>query len=100
MPVARQTGRPRDQTGGELSLQPFLTRISSRIASSERSSRSMARARAAGVDPGGDIFIHGQGPRFQRVRGDWTDGCIAVRDREIEEVYAMVRNGTPVTITA
>lgn len=60
----------------------------------------VARARAAGVDPGGDIFIHGRGPRFQQVRGDWTDGCIAVRDREIEEIYAMVRNGTPVTITA
>jgi murein L,D-transpeptidase YafK len=62
--------------------------------------QDIARARAAGVDPGGDIFIHGRGPRFQQVRGDWTDGCIAVRDHEIEQIYAMVPNGTPVVILA
>jgi len=58
----------------------------------------IARARAAGRDPGGDIFIHGRGPRFGRIRGDWTDGCIAVRDHEIEEIWAMVPDGTPVVI--
>ncbi|MCB1397540.1 MAG: L,D-transpeptidase family protein [Rhodobacter sp.] len=58
----------------------------------------IARAQAAGRDPGGDIFIHGRGPRFGRIRGDWTDGCIAVRDREIEEIWAMVPDGTPVVI--
>ncbi len=55
-------------------------------------------ARARGVDPGGDIFLHGRGPKHRFARGDWTDGCIAVRDREIEEIYAMVRDGTPVLI--
>jgi len=61
----------------------------------------LARARAAGVEPGGDIFIHG-GPRPGRDRGgpDWTAGCIAVTNREVEEVYAMVRMGTLVTILA
>ena len=61
-----------------------------------------AYAAARGLDPGGDIFIHG-GPR----RGidpvgvrDWTAGCIAVTDREIEEIYAMVRDGTPIDIHA
>jgi murein L,D-transpeptidase YafK len=58
----------------------------------------IARAEEAGLDPGGDIFIHGRGPRFRHVRGDWTDGCIAVRDREMERIYAMVRDGTPITI--
>ena len=29
---------------------------------------------------------------------DWTEGCIAVTDDEIEEIYAMVRNGTPIMI--
>ncbi|CTQ34503.1 L,D-transpeptidase family protein [Jannaschia rubra] len=61
-------------------------------------------AYAAGQDrePGGDIFIHG-GPRRgidpTDVR-DWTAGCIAVTDRQIEEVYAMVRDGTPIDIYA
>jgi murein L,D-transpeptidase YafK len=55
-----------------------------------------------GVDPGGDIFIHGQpnGTRRRRRRGDWTAGCIAVTNPEIEEIYAMVGNGTPIRILA
>jgi murein L,D-transpeptidase YafK len=55
-------------------------------------------AQMLGVSPGGDIFIHGRGPQFRRARGDWTEGCIAIRDREMEIVYAMVRDGTAVTI--
>jgi murein L,D-transpeptidase YafK len=55
-------------------------------------------AAARGVNPGGDIFIHGRGPNFRRARGDWTDGCIAVTDRQMEVIYAMVRDGTPITI--
>lgn len=55
-------------------------------------------AAEAGVSPGGDIFIHGTGPRFRRARGDWTEGCIAVTDREMEDIYAMVRIGTPILI--
>jgi murein L,D-transpeptidase YafK len=57
-----------------------------------------AQAAERGVSPGGDIFIHGRGPNHRRARGDWTAGCIAVRDREIEVIYAMVRDGTPITI--
>ncbi|MCB1336391.1 MAG: L,D-transpeptidase family protein [Maritimibacter sp.] len=58
-----------------------------------------AAARAAGRDPGGDIFIHG-GPTEARDKGkaDWTAGCISVSDREIEEVYSMIRMGTPIDI--
>ena len=56
----------------------------------------VARAESAGVHPGGEIFIHGHGGR--RRRGDWTEGCIAVSDRQIEDIYAMVRNGTTVVI--
>lgn len=58
----------------------------------------IARAEANGWRPGGDIFIHGRGPRFQNARGDWTDGCIAVTDRQMEDIYAMVRDGTPIRI--
>ncbi len=56
-----------------------------------------AAAAADGRDPGGDIFIHGgQGKR--RQRGDWTAGCIAVSDREIEEIWQLVPNGALVVI--
>lgn len=59
------------------------------------------RARAMGKSPGGDIFIHGQRSPFRnrsKADGDWTYGCIAVSNREMEQIYAMVRNGTPITL--
>ena len=61
----------------------------------------LARARAMGARPGGDIFIHG-GPRRSedRRKRDWTAGCIAVTDSEIEEIWSMVPTGTPITILA
>lgn len=63
--------------------------------------RSAAAMR--GVAPGGDIMIHGIHNglgfigRLQRWR-DWTAGCIAVTDPEIEEIYRAVPDGTPVEI--
>lgn len=62
----------------------------------------IALAEAQGKSPGGDIFIHG-GPRRgidPMNKRDWTAGCISVTDRQIEEVYAMVQNGTPINIYA
>ncbi|NEY91095.1 L,D-transpeptidase family protein [Tabrizicola oligotrophica] len=50
-----------------------------------------------GKPPGGDIFIHG-GPNRKVTKQDWTAGCIAVTDRQMEMVYAMVKPGTPVQI--
>jgi murein L,D-transpeptidase YafK len=47
--------------------------------------------------PGGDIFIHGT-PKEFIGRPDWTYGCIAVADRDMEDLYAMVRDGTPIFI--
>ena len=58
-----------------------------------------AHARALGRPPGGDIFIHGT-PRRYRNEADWTAGCIAIGNRQIEEVYAMVNPGTPIFIHA
>jgi murein L,D-transpeptidase YafK len=56
-----------------------------------------AQARARGVDPGGDIMIHGgTPPGYWR---DWTDGCIALTNRQIEEVWRLVPVGTPITIS-
>lgn len=61
-----------------------------------------ARAAMYGRKPGGDIFFHGRGPdgraAFQAGKDDWTAGCIAVEDAEIEEIYAMLRKGTQVVI--
>ncbi|WP_424944457.1 L,D-transpeptidase family protein [Aliiroseovarius crassostreae] len=61
----------------------------------------IARAEAAGVRPGGDIFIHGQpngSGRFVTIPYDWTAGCIAVSDDEIEELWAITPDGTEVEI--
>jgi murein L,D-transpeptidase YafK len=63
----------------------------------------IAQARAAGIDPGGDIMIHGQPDRrgwlgWWRHRRDWTAGCIAVTDAEIREIWALVPDGTPIVI--
>lgn len=55
-------------------------------------------ARAMGKSPGGDIFIHGQRHPMRRDKGDWTWGCIAVSNEEMERIYAMVEDGTPITI--
>ncbi len=60
-----------------------------------------ARAKAAGVDPGGDIFIHGQPNGFGKlamIANDWTAGCVAVSDQEIEELWRITANGTQVEI--
>lgn len=57
----------------------------------------IARAEALGVDPGGNIFIHGT-PRELRREANWTAGCIAVTNREMEDIYAMVQDGTPIHI--
>ncbi len=57
-----------------------------------------AHARAVGRDPGGDIFIHGGRRKGDPKRPDWTAGCISVPDHKMRDIYAMVRNGTPITI--
>ncbi|WP_417523367.1 L,D-transpeptidase family protein [Marinovum sp.] len=56
------------------------------------------RAREAGVKPGGDIFIHGRPWKNRKGGQDWTAGCIAVKNSEMRDIYAMVRDGTPITI--
>jgi murein L,D-transpeptidase YafK len=61
------------------------------------------RARKLGVKPGGNIEIHGLDSKYAWVGSlqrqvDWTDGCIAVTNSEIEEIWPLVRVGTPVEI--
>jgi murein L,D-transpeptidase YafK len=62
-----------------------------------------AEARRRGCSPGGDIFIHGLGKEFAHVgklhrNTDWTLGCVAVTNEEIEEIWAAVELGTVVEI--
>jgi len=61
------------------------------------------RAKELGVSPGGDIMIHGIKNGYSWIgdlhKGfDWTNGCIAVTDKEIEEIDRLVPNGTLVEI--
>lgn len=56
-------------------------------------------ATLVGARAGGDIMIHGLGPEGRALnRPDWTAGCIAVSDEEIEDIYAMLRPGVPIVI--
>lgn len=64
-----------------------------------------AEAQKNGYSAGGNIMIHGfpnKSPaflfRFIHAYRDWTAGCIAVSNKEIEEIYDMVRDGTPIRI--
>ena len=59
-----------------------------------------AYARSRGRSPGGEIFIHGQ-PNWLpagRLPGDWTDGCIALANGEISELWRLIPDGTPIEI--
>lgn len=63
--------------------------------------QDIAYADFVGRPPGGDIFIHGRGPEGNQLapkNRDWTAGCIAVTDDEIEEIYPMLRAGVPIYI--
>lgn len=61
--------------------------------------RDYAYASEVNLSPGGDIFIHGQPNGLAgRAPGDWTDGCIALSNAEIEELWALVPDGTDIEI--
>ncbi|MGH8264766.1 MAG: L,D-transpeptidase family protein [Steroidobacteraceae bacterium] len=62
-----------------------------------------ARARALGYFPGGEVMIHGVTSRFAWLGRaqqlfDWTAGCIAVTNDQIEEIARVVPDGTPIEI--
>ena len=65
--------------------------------------QDLSRAAVRGVSPGGDIMIHGLPPAFADVgalhrQQDWTEGCIAVTNEEIEEIWRAVPNGARILI--
>ena len=62
-----------------------------------------AQARKRGVSPGGSIMIHGLPNGWGRIgkmhlQRDWTDGCIAVTNEEMDEIWRLVPDGTPIEI--
>ncbi|QCP48681.1 hypothetical protein FAZ95_05425 [Trinickia violacea] len=63
----------------------------------------LEKASAAGVAPGGNVMIHGL-PNGWSFLGrlhrqwNWTQGCIAVTDEEMREIWSLVPNGTPIAI--
>ncbi|AXX99523.1 L,D-transpeptidase family protein [Profundibacter amoris] len=57
-----------------------------------------AAARALGKSPGGDIFIHGGRRPGDPKRPDWTAGCISVSNKQMRDIYAMVNDGTSISI--
>ncbi len=61
------------------------------------------RAQALGIDPGGQIMIHGQNPNSslppeEAQKFNWTDGCIAITNKEMDEIWLMIDEGTPIEI--
>jgi len=68
------------------------------------SAQDTADAKNRGVSPGGAIMVHGVRNGMGGVIGrlhrifDWTDGCIAVSDKEIDEIWRVVDDGTPILI--
>ena len=60
------------------------------------------RALQRGLNPGSDIFIHGLGKKniLLHYFFDWTEGCIAVTNKEIKEIYSLVEPGTIIYIYA
>lgn len=67
--------------------------------------KDIALARAKGVNPGGFIMIHGQ-PRWNAVgkadnymlENDWTEGCIALSNKDIDRLFYAVESGIPIKI--
>jgi murein L,D-transpeptidase YafK len=66
--------------------------------------KDLELASAWGLNPGGNIMIHGlpnnsaEGMEFAYSGLDWTDGCIAVSNAEIDEIWQLVADGTPIRI--
>ena len=65
--------------------------------------QDLATAKAKGVDAGGMIMIHGQRNSFGWAsaitqRMDWTNGCMALNNEDMQEVWDLVKTGTPIEI--
>ena len=67
------------------------------------SPKDLANAEKLGVRPGGDIMLHGLPKEYAWIGKahtlhDWTDGCIAVTNEEMDELWKLIPTGTPIEI--
>lgn len=95
-PKRRQGDRRTPEGDYRISYRNAASRFHLSLRVSYPNADDLRQAREHGVDPGGDIMIHGGS-----VSGDfrdWTEGCVAVTDAEIEEIWRLVPLGTPVRI--
>jgi len=65
--------------------------------------KDIAAAKKLGSSPGGDIMLHGLAKEYAwmgkaHLLHDWTDGCIAVTNEEMDELWRLVRVGTSIEI--
>lgn len=65
--------------------------------------RDLEKAQMLGFHPGGDIMIHGLSKKVEflgkyHIIEDWTEGCIAVTNEEMNEIWRLVPDGTPIEI--
>lgn len=65
--------------------------------------RDFENAKKFGFNPGGDIVIHGLSKKVEylgkyHIIEDWTEGCIAVTNEEMDEIWRLVPDGTPIEI--
>lgn len=65
--------------------------------------KDIAAAKARGIKPGGQVMIHGQKNglawlSFISQRFNWTNGCIALSNEDMDVVWSLVKEGTPIEI--
>jgi murein L,D-transpeptidase YafK len=65
--------------------------------------KAIEKAKLNGVSPGGSIMIHGLKKQWSWIRKlhlahDWTNGCIAVTNQEMDIIWNLAKNGTPIEI--
>jgi hypothetical protein len=95
--------------GGEVLRSYMLTRRNPRsdfflsIQVSYPSAEDIRRARKNGLDPGGAIMIHGMPNRLRHdpdyyLKRDWTDGCIAVSNSDMVEIWLLTQDDIPIDI--
>ena len=100
----RQQGDERTPTGSyKLDYKNEKSSYYRSIHVSYPNSNDKAQARKRGVSPGGDIMIHGQKNGFGHLaavtqKRDWTDGCIAVTNDEMDEIMSVYQAGMPIEI--
>lgn len=67
------------------------------------SEEDILKATKAGINPGGAIMIHGLSKKVEylgkyHIIDDWTEGCIAVTNEEMDEIWRIVPDGIPIEI--